>query len=187
MTLGMHWYVVRVPSGREEKVAERLRQRVKSAGIEERVPQVIVPVERITEVKEGSKRIVSRKIYPGYIMLEAELGEQSSAEELDKTVWFTLHETQGFGDFVGGRDNPTPMSDAEVQDIQQRMAASEENPRPAIKMRRGDSVQIKEGPFVGFEGVVEDVNEDKNMVRVSVTIFGRATSVEIQYWHVEPL
>lgn len=182
-----HWYVVRVLSGREESVRDNLIRRIKAEGLEERIPQVVVPVERVTEVKGGKKRVTNRKIYPGYLLLEAELGEPGSAEPTDQKVWYTLHETPGFGDFVGGRNQPSPMSDEEVRSILERMEASAEAPRMAVKIKRGDLVRIKEGPFEGFDGSVEEVLDSKGLLRISVTIFGRATSVEIEHWQVEPV
>jgi len=184
---GVHWYVVRVLSGREDTVRDNLLKRVKAGGLEDRIPQVIVPVERVTEVKKGRKRVISRKIYPGYILLEADLGDESFEEERDKQVWYTLRETPGFGDFVGGRSHPAPMSDEEVKRILDRMQASEASPRMAVKIKRGDTVRIKEGPFEGFDGNVEEVLDGKGLLRISVTIFGRATSVEIEHWQVEPV
>lgn len=182
-----HWYVVRVLSGREETVRDNLVRRIKAEGLEDRLPQVVVPVERVTEVKAGKKRVTSRKIYPGYLLLEASLGDPKSDNEEDQRVWYTLHETPGFGDFVGGRNQPSPMSDEEVRSILDRMEASAESPRMAVKIRRGDMVRIKEGPFEGFDGTVEEVLDSKGLLRISVTIFGRATSVEIEHWQVEPV
>jgi transcriptional antiterminator NusG len=181
------WYVVRVLSGREETVRDNLIRRVKADGLEHRIPQVVVPVERVTEVKAGKKRVTSRKIYPGYLLLEAHLGDPHSDDLEDQKVWYVLHETPGFGDFVGGRNQPSPMSDEEVRNILDRMSESAETPRMAVKIKRGDMVRIKEGPFEGFDGTVEEVLDTKGLLRISVTIFGRATSVEIEHWQVEPV
>ena len=183
------WYVVRVQSGREETVRDKLARRIKADKLEGRIPQVIVPVERVTEVKSGKKRVSNRKIYPGYLLIEADLGPEAAEEQTaeDKAVWFALHETPGFGDFVGGGRRPVPMSDEEVQSILGRMEESEASPRMAVKIKRGDMVRIKEGPFEGFDGTVEEVLDAKGLLRISVTIFGRATSVEIEHWQVEPV
>ena len=174
----MHWYVVRVLSGREETVRDSLQRRIKGEKLEHRIPQVLVPVERVTEVKGGKKRVTNRKIYPGYLLLEAKLGDKDSGEEEDQKVWYTLHETPGFGDFVGGRNHPSPMSDEEVRSILDRMEASAESPRLAVKIKRNDMVRIKEGPFEGFDGSVEEVLDNKGLLRISVTIFGRATPMK---------
>lgn len=184
----LHWYVVRVHTGQEDKIRERMVRRVKADGLEHRIPDVLVPVERVTEVKAGKKRVVSRKIYPGYLLLHADLGEPDREQsEEDKRVWFALHETPGFGDFVGGGQHPVPMGEEEVNSILARMEDSAAQPRMAVKIRHGDLVRIKEGPFEGFDGSVEEVLDSKGLLRISVTIFGRATSVEIEHWQVEPV
>ncbi len=182
------WYVVRVHTGQEDKIRERMVRRVKADNLEDRIPQVLVPVERVTEVKAGKKRVVNRKIYPGYLLIQVDLGDPEKEQtDEDKAVWFALHETPGFGDFVGGGEHPTPMSADEVENILSRMEDSESQPRMAVKIRPGDMVRIKEGPFEGFDGSVEEVLDSKGLLRISVTIFGRATSVEIEHWQVEPV
>ncbi len=185
--MALDWYVVRVATNREDSVRERLVQRVKADKLEHRIPQILVPVERIAEIKSGKKKVVNRKIYPGYLMLQADLGEAGSEDQEDQSVWFALHETQGFGDFVGGGKEPTPMTPDEVEGILSRMEQSEDAPRLDVRIKRGDLVRITEGPFEGFDGSVEDVDEGKGLLHISVTIFGRATSVEIDHWQVEPV
>lgn len=185
--MSLEWYVVRVATNREDSVREKLVQRIKADNLEHRIPQILVPVERFTEVKNGKKKVVSRKIYPGYLMLQADLGKPGSEEKEDQSVWFALHETQGFGDFVGGGEEPTPMTPDEVDGILSRMNDSEEQPRMAVKIKRGDLVRITEGPFEGFDGSVEEVDESKGVLSIAVTIFGRNTSVEIDHWQVEPV
>jgi len=187
--MSMNWYVVRVPINQEDKVRERLEQRIKADGLEGRIPQVLVPIERLTEIKGGKKKVTAKKIYPGYLMLQAELGEidpQEKSDE-DQAVWFAMRETKGFGDFVGGGTQPTPMTSDEIADIMSRIGDGKETPRLEVKMKVGDSVRIKEGPFEGFDGSVEEVDGGKGTLRISVTIFGRATSVEIQHWQVEAI
>jgi transcriptional antiterminator NusG len=161
--------------------------RVKADGLEHRVPQVLVPVERVTEIKAGKKKVVSRKIYPGYLMVQATLGEKGSDDKEDQSVWFALHETYGVGPFVGGGEEPSPMTPDEVEGILSRMEESTDSPRLAVKIKRGDMVRINEGPFEGFDGTVEDVDGQKGLLHISVTIFGRATNVEIDHWQVEPI
>lgn len=183
----MQWYVVRVATNQEDKVRERLVRRVKADKLENRIPEVLVPVERVTEIKAGRKRVKSTKIYPGYVLLRADLGAEGSVDPEDQKVWFALHETPGFQDFVGGGKGPVPMSDEEAQAILARMEQSESTPRLAVRIKKGDVVRIKEGPFEGFDGTVEEVLESQGKLRISVTIFGRATSVEIEHWLVEPV
>jgi transcriptional antiterminator NusG len=183
----LEWYVIRVATNREDSIRERLMTRVKADGLEHRVPQVLVPVERVTEIKAGKKKVVSRKIYPGYLMVQATLGEKGSDDKEDQSVWFALHETYGVGPFVGGGEEPSPMTPDEVEGILSRMEESTDSPRLAVKIKRGDMVRINEGPFEGFDGTVEDVDGQKGLLHISVTIFGRATNVEINHWQVEPI
>jgi transcriptional antiterminator NusG len=185
--MNLEWYVIRVATNREDSIRERLMTRVKADGLEHRVPQVLVPVERVTEIKAGKKKVVSRKIYPGYLMVQATLGEKGSDDKEDQSVWFALHETYGVGPFVGGGEEPSPMTPDEVEGILSRMEESTDSPRLAVKIKRGDMVRINEGPFEGFDGTVEDVDGQKGLLHISVTIFGRATNVEIDHWQVEPI
>ena len=176
--MARRWYVVRVQSGRENTVQTALTRRLKVAGRQDAVPRVLVPVETITEVKGGKKRVTRRKIYPGYVMAEMELSDE---------VWFLIRETPGIGDFVGSHGRPVPMEPHEVDRILGDMERQEEKPRLKIEFEPGDSVKIKEGPFENFDGVVEEVVPTKGIVKVIVTIFGRATEVELEYWQVEPI
>jgi transcriptional antiterminator NusG len=185
--MNLEWYVIRVATNREDSIRERLMTRVKADGLEHRVPQVLVPVERVTEIKAGKKKVVSRKIYPGYLMVQATLGEKGSDDKEDQSVWFALHETYGVGPFVGGGEEPSPMTPDEVEGILSRMEESTDSPLLAVKIKRGDMVRINEGPFEGFDGAVEDVDGQKGLLHISVTIFGRATNVEIDHWQVEPI
>ncbi len=187
--MAMNWYVVRVPINQEDKVRERLDKRIKADKLEHRIPQVLVPIERLTVIRGGKKKVTSKKIYPGYLMIQIDLGviDPTEKTEEDQKVWFALRETKGFGDFVGGGKEPTPMSDEEVQDILARISDETESPKMAVKTKAGDLVRIKEGPFEGFDGTVEEVDSGKGTLRISVTIFGRATSVEIQHWQVEAI
>jgi transcriptional antiterminator NusG len=182
----LRWYVVRVQAGREDRIRENLIRRLKAAKLEERVTQVLVPSEKVTEMKGGKKRVTQRKLYPGYLMLEADLEDLEN--ERTQQVRAILRETPGFGDFVGGSLNhPVAMGDEEVRKVLGQMESSEESPRLAIGFQKGDMVKIKEGPFAGFDGAVDEVNPQKGTVRIIVTIFGRPTSVELEYWQVEPV
>ena len=189
--MGQEWYIVRVLTNREERVRDNLERRIKADKLEHRIEKVLVPVERVTEVKSGKKRVVNRKLYPGYLLLRADLGDWGGKDrpesEEDQKVWFALHETQGFGDFVGGQKPPAPMTPDEVQGILSQMEETADSPRMAVRIKRGDMVRIKEGPFEGFDGTVEELVDAKGLLRISVTIFGRSTSVEIEHWQVEPV
>lgn len=176
--MGMRWYVIRVQSGREERVRTNLIRRVKQAGLEARIGQVVLPSENVTDLKGGKRKVTKKKIYPGYLLVEM---------DLDENVWFLIRETPGFGDFVGSHQQPTPMTETEVRQVLGEMEASKEKPKLAVTFGKGDRVKIKQGPFENFDGAVEEVNPEKGMIKVVVTIFGRATPVELGYWEVEPV
>ena len=175
----MQWYVVRVQSGKEEQVVSNLSRRVKEAGLEEKIGKVLVVGEKVSEIRGGSKRVSERKSYPGYIFVEMEFDDES---------WFMVRETPGIGDFVGPQqDKPVSLDPSEVDKLMLEAEKVEEKPRLQIDFEVGDGVKIKEGPFQNFDGSVEEVIPDKGLVKVIVTIFGRATPVELEYWQIENL
>ena len=171
-----NWYIIRVQVGREDRIRENLLRRVKQEGLEDKVLDVLLPVETITDLKGGKKRTTKRKLFPGYLMVHMELCDE---------VWFLLRETSGFGDFVGGGRNPVPMSPDEIEGILQTMEDSKEKPKLSVDFKKGDRVKIKSGHFENFDGTVDEVNAEKGSVRVIVTIFGRATPVDLEYWELE--
>jgi len=177
------WYFVRCQSGREDSIRKQLETRISVKGLQEIVPQVLVPFERVTELKSGKRKVVSKKLYPGYLMVQADFADPEDNKAIEARA--TLRETPGFGDFLGSRGEPTPLTEAQVTQILSRMSDSEERPQVAISMRKGDMVKIKSGAFDGFDGTVDEVNPDKGTVKVTVTIFGRPTPVELEYWEVE--
>ena len=170
------WYVVRVQSGKEEQVRDNLEKRIKMLGLDGEVSRVLVPTEKITVMKGGKRRVTQKKIFPGYIMVEMDKGDD---------VWFAVKETPGIGDFVGAHGEPVAMEDHEVDKILGDIERQEEKPKLKIEFKKGDSVKIKEGPFENFDGQVEEVMPTKGMVRVIVTIFGRETPVELEVSQVE--
>jgi len=176
--LALEWYIIRVQVGREDRIRERLVQRVKQAGLEAKIPEVLLPVETVNDIKGGKRRTIKRKLFPGYLMIHM---------DLDDEVWFLLKETSGFGDFVGAGRKPVPMSEEEIRNILGAMEASKEKPKLSVSFQKGDRVKVKQGHFENFDGVVEEVNPEKGLVKVVVTIFGRATPVELEYWEVEPI
>ncbi|MBI4584191.1 MAG: transcription termination/antitermination factor NusG [Planctomycetes bacterium] len=176
--MAKEWYVLRVQAGREETVQESLRKKVHLAGLDEYVPTVLVPTERVSEMRGGKKRYKERKLYPGYIIVEMDLTDD---------VWYLIKETAGIGDFVGSFQKPIPLSPPEVEKILNTLKGKEESPEVKIDLAPGDSVKIKEGPFENFDGVVDETFPAKGTVRVIVTIFGRATPVDLEYWQVEKL
>ena len=182
--MARRWFVVRVQAGREGTVQTAIIRRLKVAGREAVVPRVLVPVETVTELKAGHKRTRKRKLFPGYVLVEVDLENG----KVPRDVWFLIRETSGVGDFVGPHGEPEPLEEKEVAKLLVDMEkADEKSPHVKIEMKKGDSVKIKEGPLESFEGVVEEVVPAKGIVRVIVTIFGRATPVELEYWQVEAL
>jgi len=179
----MRWYFVRCQSGREDSIARHALTRLKVAGVTDVIPQVLVPFERVTDLKNGKKRVVNRKLYPGYLMVQADLDDVEDPRSLKARN--TLREVDGLREFLGSRGEATPLTEAEVSGILSRMSESEARPQVSIGMSKGDMVKIKSGAFDGFDGSVEEVNPDKGTVRVIVTIFGRPTPVELEYWEVE--
>ena len=172
------WYVLKVQSSREDTIRDALQRRVKIQGLERFFGQIVVPTEKITEIRNNKKRIVERKTYPGYIMVQMELNEKT---------WFLVRETPGVGDFVGAHGTPTKMTDAEVNQMlhQEEEKTTAETPKVRIDVERGDRVKIKDGPFENFEGTVEEVIEGRGLVKVMLIIFNRPTPVDLEYWQLE--
>ena len=176
--MGLNWYVLRVQSGREDRVCENLRKRVAAANLDAKLPRVLVPTETISEIKGGRKKNYKRKMYPGYVLVQM---------DFDEDVWFLIRETPGIGDFVGAHGRPAPMEPHEVEKLLGEMERTQEKPKVKIQFEKGESVKIKEGPFESFDGIVDEVIPDKGLVKVIVTIFGRPTPVELEYWQVESI
>jgi transcription termination/antitermination protein NusG len=172
------WYVLKVQSSREDTIRDALQRRVKIQGLQRFFGQIVVPTEKITEIRNNKKRVVERKTYPGYIMVQMELNEKT---------WFVVRETPGVGDFVGAHQKPTQMTDAEVNQMlhQEEEKTTAEAPKVRIDVERGDRVKIKDGPFENFEGTVEEVIEGRGLVKVMLIIFNRPTPVDLEYWQVE--
>jgi transcriptional antiterminator NusG len=171
------WYVVHAYSGFEKSVQRALLQRIQRAGMEDRFGQILVPVEEVVEMKSGQKSISERKFFPGYVLVEMEMGDDT---------WHLVKNTSKVTGFVGDTaTQPTPISDKEVQNILHQIQEGVEKPRPKVLFEVGEAVRVKDGPFADFHGNVEDVNYDKSKLRVSVTIFGRSTPVELNFGQVE--
>ena len=171
------WYVVHAYSGFEKSVQRALIDRVARAGLQEQFGQILVPVEEVVEMKSGQKNISERKFFPGYVLVEMEMADDS---------WHLVKHTNKVTGFVGGAKNrPSPISEAEVMKIVHQMQEGVEKPKPKTLWSVGELVRIKDGPFTDFNGAIEDVNYDKSKVRVAVTIFGRATPVELDFAQVE--
>ena len=171
------WYVVHAYSGMEKAVERNLRERIDRSELQDKFGRILVPMEEVVELKNGKKSVSERRFFPGYVLVEMEMGDDS---------WHLVKHTSKVTGFVGGAKNrPSPISEAEVLKIVHQMQEGVEKPRPKVQWEVGELVRIKEGPFTDFNGAVEDVNYDKSKVRVSVTIFGRATPVELDFAQVE--
>jgi transcriptional antiterminator NusG len=183
--MAKHWYVLRVASNKEDSVREALERKVKIEGLGDRIGRIMVPTERRPSprsTKTGAKKFVERKMYPGYVFVEMELDEDG---RIGEDAWFLIRETTGVGDFIGSAGKPTPMRPQDVDKMLMQVEKAAEGAPVAVDFAKGDSVKIKEGAFENFEGVVDEVLPDKGLVRVIVTIFGRDTPVELEYWQVE--
>lgn len=173
----MQWYVVHAYSGFEKSVMRALLERIERAGMQDSFGQVLVPVEEVVEMKGGQKKTTERKFFPGYVLVQMEMNDDS---------WHLVKSTPKVTGFVGGTANkPAPISEREVQSILQQMQEGVEKPKPKITFEAGEMVRVVDGPFNEFNGTVEEVNYEKSKLRVSVTIFGRATPVELDFSQVE--
>ena len=171
------WYVVHAYSGFEKSVQRALLERIQRAGMQDRFGQILVPVEEVVEMKSGQKNISERKFFPGYVLVEMEMTDDT---------WHLVKNTPKVTGFVGGQaTKPTPISEKGMQNIMHQIQEGVEKPRPKVLFEVGEAVRVKEGPFTDFHGNVEDVNYDKSKLRVSVTIFGRSTPVELDFGQVE--
>lgn len=173
---GLEWYIIHTYSGFEKKVKESLRTRADSFGFEKKVGEILIPTEDVVEMRNGKKVTTERLLYPGYVLVQL---------ALDDELWHVIKNTPRVTGFVGGGHDPQPLTDDEFDQIQNRQKDSAERPRPKMEFARNDRVKIADGPFSGFSGTVEEVNEDRSTVKVMVTIFGRGTPVELEYFQVE--
>ncbi len=175
----MDWYILKVQSNREESIREGLLRRVAVAGLGRFFGDVIVPTEKVTEFKGGKKRVIKRKLYPGYLVVQMEINDET---------WFLVRETPGIGDFTGAAGRPSPMLPHEVSRIVAKAEEkSEKAPKLKIGFSEGERVKIKEGTFENFEGEVESIDQTNGQVTVMINIFGRSTPVTLEYWQIEVL
>jgi transcriptional antiterminator NusG len=173
----MDWYILKVQSNREDSIRETLQRRIAMQGMDQCFGEVIVPKEQVTEFKSGKKRIVQRKLYPGYILVNMILNDET---------WFLVRETGGIGDFTGSGGKPSPMLPQDVAKLLNKgEEKTEETPKLKINFKKGDRVKINEGTFENFEGEVEQIDEANGRVTVMLSIFGRSTPVDIEYWQIE--
>ncbi len=182
---GMGWYVLRVASNKEEQVREALERKVRIEGLEDRIGRILVPMVKEKSIRRGQARVVQRKLYAGYVFVEMATEEDGSIPE---NVWFLVKETTGVGDFIQSDGRPTPMKEIEIERMLAAVTQTEEEASlSGIRFKPGDRVKIREGPFENFEGDVEAIDEQKGMVTVLLTIFGRESPVDVEYWNLESL
>ena len=172
-----HWYVVHAYSGMEKSVGRAIQERVDRAGMADKFGRILVPTEEVVEMKGGQRTITERRFFPGYVLVEM---------EMDDDTWHLVKHTNKVTGFVGGvRNRPAPISEDEVMKIVNQMQEGSDKPRHKVEFEVGEYVRVKDGPFTDFNGTIEEVNYEKSKVRVSVTIFGRATPVELEFGQVE--
>jgi transcriptional antiterminator NusG len=174
--MASRWYVIHVYSGFEKKVAAAIREQAEQKGLGERFEEILVPTEEVVEVKRGAKVNSERKFFPGYVLIKM---------DLDDETWHLVKNTAKVTGFLGGRGRPSPISDTEAARIMRQVQEGIERPKPSITFEVGEQVRVSDGPFTSFNGVVEEVDEEKSRIKVAVSIFGRATPVELEYTQVE--
>jgi len=180
----MQWYVLRVAANKEEQVKEALLQKVEREGLSDIVGRIEVPVEQVKRIRGHKQTIHKRKLYPGYVFMEMQPTEDGRVAE---KAWFMIKETSDVGDFIGTEGIPTPMRDTDVAKMLLEAEKPEEAPSIKVEFNKGDLIKIQEGAFENFEGVVDSIDPERGLVKVIVTIFGRSTPLDIEYWQIERL
>jgi len=176
------WFVVHTLSGQEMKVKESIEKRLKAEEMGDYIKEVLVPMEKVVDVRGGKKTVSSRKLYPGYVFIDMALLDENN-RVIDKP-WYFIRETPGIIGFVGG-DRPTPTPAEEIESIKEQISESEDVEKPKVNFEVGETVKINDGPFLNFSGVVEEIEPERGKLKVTVNIFGRNTPVELEYWQVE--
>ena len=174
--MASRWYVIHVYSGFEKKVATSIREQAEQKGLSEKFEEILVPTEEVVEVKRGSKVSSERKFFPGYVLIKMDMSDET---------WHLVKNTAKVTGFLGGRGRPSPISDNEAARIMYQVQEGIERPKPSVTFEVGEQVRVCDGPFTSFNGLVEEVDEEKSRIKVAVSIFGRATPVELEYSQVE--
>jgi transcriptional antiterminator NusG len=176
--MSKHWYVIHTQTGYEDRVKMALESKVKAGLAKDSIAQVLVPIEQVSEVKAGKKRISQRKFFPGYLLVEMELTDES---------WYLIKSISGVTGFVGAGSKPLPLNESEIDAILKQAKEAKEKPTPKIVFEKGESVRVNDGPFTNFNGTIEEVNLAKGKIKVMISIFGRGTPVELETWQVEKI
>jgi len=181
-TMRSQWFVIHTLSGQEQKVKESIEKRLKTEEMGEYIKEVLVPMEKVAEVRSGKKTVTTRKLYPGYVFIDMVLLDENN--RVIEKPWYFVRDTQGIIGFVGG-DRPTPTSPDEIETIKAQISESEDREKPKVQFDVGETVKITDGPFLNFSGVIEEIDPERGKLKVTVNIFGRNTPVELEYWQVE--
>ena len=176
--MDMKWYVIHTQTGAEEKAKAGLESRMASTNLKSFIEEIVVPTEQVSEIRSGKKRITARKFFPGYILVKMDMNKES---------WYLVKTTPGITGFIGPGRKPTPISEEEVDSIVKRTQDTETKPSPKVVFEIGEAIRISQGPFANFNGSVMEVYPDRGKLKVSVSIFGRSTLVEMEYWQVEKI
>jgi len=176
--MAKRWYVIHTQTGYEDRVRTAIEAKIKAGLAKETITQVLIPTEQVSEVKSGKKKISQRKFFPGYILVEMDLNDEN---------WYLIKSIQGVTGFVGAGSRPLPLRDDEVDTILKQAKDAKDKPTPKVTFEKGESVRVTEGPFTNFNGNVDEVNLAKGKVKVMISIFGRATPVELEMWQVEKI
>lgn len=176
------WFVLHTLSGQELKVKESLERRLKTEEMTEFIKEILVPMEKVAEVRGGKKTVTTRKLYPGYVFVNMLLLDDG--KRIIEKPWYFIRDTQGIIGFVGG-DRPTPTPSEDIEQIKAQISDSEDHEKPKITFDLGETIKINDGPFLNFSGVIEEVEPERGKLKVTVNIFGRNTPVELEYWQVE--
>ena len=180
----MRWYVLRVQSNKEMVVKEALLQKVQMGGLGDIIGRIEVPVEQVKRIRGSKQTVHTRKLYPGYVFMEMEPTEDGRVQE---KAWFMIKETSGVGDFISTEGVPTPMRDTDVAKMLLEAEKPGETPSIKVEFEKDDQIKIREGAFENFEGIVDSIDPERGIVKVIVTIFGRSTPLDIEYWQIEKL
>jgi len=170
------WYVVHTQTGYESKVKEGLFHRIETMGLQEFFGEILIPMEDVSEIRSGQKKVSQRKFFPGYIFVEMVMNDEA---------WYLVKNTPGVSGFVGAGRKPVPLKEKEVAGIVKEMEERKAKPKPKVEFEKGDGVKVISGPFLNFSGIVEEISPDKGKLKITVSIFGRSTPMELEYWQVE--